>query len=120
MKKRLILILVTAVVGTALALRAVGAPRKANRFSRQENTQQEELLAKGKAIFVDKCAKCHNENGDNELSSGKPLNQRGLSVEAIAKTVNGRLSKGTEEERRALTLYIASFMKKPDKATAKR
>jgi mono/diheme cytochrome c family protein len=69
------------------------------------------LLAKGKAIFVEKCAKCHNERGDKELSSGKPLSERGLATEAIARAVNGRLSKGTNEERKAVTLYIASLMK---------
>jgi mono/diheme cytochrome c family protein len=70
------------------------------------------LLAKGKAIFVEKCAKCHNERGDKALSSGKPLNERGLETETIARAVGGRLKDRTEEERRAVTVYIASLMKK--------
>jgi len=69
------------------------------------------LLAKGKAIFAEKCAKCHSERGDKALSSGKPLSDRGLSTAAIERAVNGRLSKGTDEERKAVTLYIASLMK---------
>ena len=81
--------------------------------------EREQLLAKGKAIFVEKCAKCHNERGDKELSSGKPLSERGLSQEAIAKTARGRLSKGTEEEQRAVAAYITSFMKGASKAEAK-
>lgn len=72
------------------------------------------LGAKGKAIFVEKCAKCHNEGGDKALSSGKPLNERGLSSEVIARAVNGRLKDRTDVERRAVTLYIASLMKAKD------
>ena len=81
--------------------------------------ERDALIAKGKAIFVEKCAKCHNERGDKELSSGKPLSERGMGMEAIAKTVKGRLGKGTEEERQAVTLYIASFMKGADKGESK-
>jgi len=73
--------------------------------------QRSAMLVKGKATFVEKCAKCHGEDGSKELSSGKPLSQRGLGNEAIIKAVNGRLSKGTDEERRAVTLYISSLMK---------
>ena len=42
---------------------------------------------------------------------GPPLNERGLSVDEIARAVKGRLREKTEEERRAVTLYIASLMK---------
>ena len=70
------------------------------------------LLAKGKQIFVERCARCHNENGDKSLKTGAPLSQRGLSTEAIAQAVNGRLRDGTEVERRAVTLYISSLMHK--------
>ena len=76
--------------------------------------QQARLLAKGKEIFVERCAKCHNERGDKALSAGKPLNERGLATEAIARAVAGRLKDRAEEERRAVTLYIASLMNKKD------
>jgi mono/diheme cytochrome c family protein len=69
------------------------------------------LLAKGKEIFVEKCAKCHNESGDKPLSSGPPLNERGLDRSAIARAVGGRLKDRTDEDRRAVTLYISSLMK---------
>jgi mono/diheme cytochrome c family protein len=69
------------------------------------------LLAKGKEIFVEKCAKCHNESGDKPLSSGQPLNERGLDRSAIARAVGGRLKDRTDEDRRAVTLYISSLMK---------
>lgn len=69
------------------------------------------VLAKGKEIFMAQCAKCHNESGDKPLSSGLPLNERGLSSEVIARAVNGRLRSKTEEERRGVVLYISSLMK---------
>ena len=80
---------------------------------------QERLMAKGKAIFVEKCAKCHNERGDKALSSGVPLSERGLETDVIARAVKGRLGSGTEEEKQAVTLYIASLMKTTDKAAPK-
>jgi mono/diheme cytochrome c family protein len=80
------------------------------------------LLAKGKEIFVEKCAKCHNESGDKPLSSGPPLNERRLASGAIARAVGGRLKDRTDEDRRAVTLYISSLMKAkvPEKSGPKR
>ena len=69
------------------------------------------LLAAGKEIFLERCASCHNEGGDKPLKTGAPLNKRGLSTEVIAQAVNGRLRDRTEDERRAVTLYISSLMK---------
>jgi mono/diheme cytochrome c family protein len=69
------------------------------------------LLATGKELFMARCARCHNERGDKPLKTGPPLNQRGLSNEQIARAVSGRLRDNTEEERRAVTLYIANLMK---------
>ena len=43
-----------------------------------------------------------------------PLTERRLSSDVIARAVKGRLRDGTEEERRALTLYISSLMKARD------
>lgn len=89
------------------------------RTARESPTQEQplgdeeraKLLAKGKELFVERCAKCHNERGDKPLKTGAPLNERGLSREVIARAVNGRLRDRTEDERREVTLYIASPMK---------
>jgi len=69
------------------------------------------LLAKGKELFLARCARCHDERGDKPLKTGPPLNERGLSREQISRAVNGRLRDKLEEERRAVTLYISSLMK---------
>lgn len=82
--------------------------------SRVSGNEQEALLATGKKIFVEKCASCHEERGGKPLKTGLPLNQRGLSADAIARAVNGRLRDRTEEERHAVTLYIESLMKSRD------
>src|SRR5215813_3036310 len=97
-------------ITASLATLARQAP-ESKPASASSDDEHGQLLAKGKTIFVEKCAKCHNERGDKALSSGKPLSERGLSTETIARAVNGRLRKGTDEERRAVTFYIASLMK---------
>jgi mono/diheme cytochrome c family protein len=81
------------------------------------------LLAKGKEFFLARCSRCHGENGDKPLKSGVPLSERRLSTDEIASAVKGRLRDGTDEERRAITLYISSLMKTKDpegKAASKR
>jgi len=70
------------------------------------------LLATGKKIFVERCAKCHDERGDKPLKTGPPLSQRGLSDEEIARTVSGRLKDAPDDEKRAVALYVTSFMKR--------
>jgi len=87
------------------------APAADQPLSEQERAR---LLATGKELFVARCARCHDERGDKPLRTGPPLNERGLSREAIARAVNGRLRDKTEEERRAVTLYISSSMKAKD------
>ncbi len=72
------------------------------------------LLSKGEELFLSRCARCHGESGDKPLKTGVPLSERGLSSDVIARAVNGRLRDGTDEERRAVTLYISSLMKKKD------
>jgi mono/diheme cytochrome c family protein len=80
-------------------------------LSEQERAR---LLATGKELFTARCARCHDERGDKPLKTGPPLNERGLSSEQIARAVSGRLRDKTEEERRAVTLYISSLMKAKD------
>ena len=72
------------------------------------------LLARGKEIFNERCASCHNERGDKPLKEGAPLNERGLSADVIARLVSGRLKDQTADERRAVTLYVSSLMKTRD------
>lgn len=97
--------------------RQVPEPKQTESATSDE--ERDQLLAKGKAIFVEKCAKCHNERGDKALSSGKPLNERGLDANAIARAVNGRLKGYTDAERHAVSVYIASLMRTTAEAQTK-
>lgn len=95
--------------GIAIRARGVGQAPAADRpLSEQERAR---LLASGKELFTARCARCHDERGDKPLKTGPPLNERGLSSEQIARAVSGRLRDRTEDERRAVTLYISSLMK---------
>ena len=76
--------------------------------------ERNRLLTKGKEIFLERCARCHNLGGDKALKTGAPLNERGLSADVIARAVSGRLRDRTEDERRAVSLYISSLMKTKD------
>ena len=106
--------------GIALHARSVHqAPNADQSLSEEERTR---LLAKGKEVFLERCARCHNERGDKPLKTGAPLNERGLSAHVIARAVGGRLRDRTEDERRAVTLYISSLIETKDseaKATPK-
>ena len=97
--------------GIARYARGAGQAAADQQLLREDRTG---LLAKGKELFLARCARCHNERGDKPLKTGPPLNERGLSTDEIARAVNGRLRDNTEEERRAVTLYIASLMKSKD------
>ncbi len=93
-----------------IALRARGT-RQASADQPLSDQQRARLLATGKELFMARCARCHDERGDKPLKTGPPLNQRGLSSEQIAQAVSGRLRDNTEDERRAVTLYISTLMK---------
>ena len=97
---------------------AASARRQADERSQAKpavpSAEQERMLATGKKIFVERCASCHDERGGKALKTGLPLNERGLSTDVIARAVSGRLRDRTEDERRAVTLYIASIMKTKD------
>jgi mono/diheme cytochrome c family protein len=98
--------------GIAIRARGFGQTTAADQpLSEQERVR---LLASGKELFTARCARCHDERGDKPLKTGPPLNERGLSMAEIARAVNGRLRDKTEEERRAVTLYISSLMKAKD------
>jgi mono/diheme cytochrome c family protein len=69
------------------------------------------LLSLGKPMFVERCGACHNERGDKPLADGPPLNERKLTLDRIERAARGRLKGRTEEEQRAVALYIESFLK---------
>lgn len=99
------------------ALAGIGHAGGGARLGRQEkaketDAEKEKLLATGGKIFVEKCAKCHDERGDKALKTGLPLNQRELSDEEITQAVSGRLKSAPDEEKRAVALYVSSFMKR--------
>ncbi len=73
---------------------------------------RDRLLAIGKKLFVDRCARCHDERGDKPLSSGLPLSERGLSDADITRTVAGRFKDAPDGQKRAVALYVGSLMKK--------
>ena len=105
-----LLLATLALAGTSIARSGVGlgsfpAPAK-------EGGEQDKLLATGKKIFVERCAKCHDERGDKALKSGPPLSERELSDEEITRAVSGRLKNAPAEEKRAVALYVISFMKR--------
>ena len=98
--------------GLAIHARGTGQAPAANQRLLLED--RDRLLAKGKELFLARCARCHDEHGNKPLKTGLTLNERGLSTDDIARAVNGRLREQTEEERRAVTLYISSLMKTKD------
>ena len=105
-------VLLAFAAGVAMHARSAHQTSAADQsLSEEERTR---LLAKGKEIFLERCARCHNERGDKPLKTGVPLNERGLSTDVIARAVSGRLRDRAEEERRAVTLYISSLMKTKD------
>jgi mono/diheme cytochrome c family protein len=110
------LIFATALIGFTggIPIYAPGADQTSAPSQSPSEGKSDDLLAKGKAIFLQRCARCHNESGDKPLTTGVPLNQRGLSTEVIAQAVNGRLRDRTEDERRAVTLYISGLMDNKD------
>jgi len=71
------------------------------------------VAADGRALFVARCASCHNERGDKPLKDGPPLSQRPLTRKQVAGFVKSRLAQATPEEQRAVTDYILGFIETP-------
>jgi mono/diheme cytochrome c family protein len=99
-------------VSFAIAFLLSSALLSARPQTQNTTEDRERLLATGKRIFVERCAKCHDERGDKALSSGPPLSDRGLSDDAIFRAASGRLKNAPDNDKRAVALYISSFMKK--------
>jgi mono/diheme cytochrome c family protein len=102
---------------SGLGLAGIGHARGGVRLDLQKKAteteaEKEKLLAVGKKIFVEKCAKCHEERGDKALKTGLPLSQRELSDEEITSAVSGRLKGAPDEDKRAVALYVSSLMKR--------
>ena len=88
-----------------------GPPAPPRTFHPQVSTDQSDrLLTAGKKLFVQRCARCHGDRGDKPLPTGLPLSQRKLMPEQLTRSVKGRLQDSTEEQRRAVQLYIESFL----------
>lgn len=73
---------------------------------------RDRLLAAGKKLFMERCAKCHDERGDKPLKTGLPLSQRELSADQLARVVSGRLQNSPDEDKRAVTFYISTLLTK--------
>ena len=110
------LIFASALLGLAggIAIHAQSAEQAPGVGQSSSAESADQLLAEGKEIFLEHCARCHNERGDKPLKTGLPLNERRLSTDAIAQAVSGRLRDRTESERRAVTLYISGLMQNKD------
>lgn len=74
--------------------------------------EREKLLNLGRNLFVARCSSCHAVAGEKPLRTGPPLRDRKLTREEVAGAVNGRLKGAPEQQRRAVALYIMSFMNK--------
>ena len=80
--------------------------------ARSNKGEREKMLAIGKELFTKRCGSCHGESGDKPLEKGPPLSERKLTDDVIEKNVEGRFQNGTDKEKRAVALYIKSFLKR--------
>jgi mono/diheme cytochrome c family protein len=110
MRDKLINSSVAALLLTGLLLVCAKGFGQRQQVTSDEN--QAKQLAIGKGIFVEHCAKCHDERGNKTLPDGPPLSERKLSEEQITRSVAGRLKALPDDQKRAVVLYIQSFLKK--------
>lgn len=83
----------------------------AGETGKNESNMDTRQLTRGKELFAQRCAICHNLSGDKALPTGLPLNQRKLSSETIARAVDGRFKGASEADRASVKKYIQSFLK---------
>ena len=69
-------------------------------------------IALGRAVFVEKCAKCHDENASRPLPDGRSLVERLSQKPDLAVALAGRLKTLPEEKRRAVVAYVATLLPK--------
>jgi len=96
----------------AAMLAGTGGVLLAARGQTARGSQADASLAVGKKLFVEKCAKCHGEDGTKPVGDGPALSERKLSDEQLQKNVRGRLKSASEDEQRGVAAYIRSFQKK--------
>jgi mono/diheme cytochrome c family protein len=111
-QKSPLLLLGLLVLASVLLARAQSQDQVARPQKSPETQERERLRALGKKLFAERCASCHDERGDKPLSTGPPLAQRDLSGEDLARLVSGRLKDAPDEQKRAVALYVSSFMKR--------
>lgn len=111
-KKTLLLAAASLSLGGLLLSFGQSERQVARRETPASTEERERLLAIGKKLFLERCAKCHDEQGEKPLKSGPPLSERKLSDEQIARTVSGRFKDASQEEKRGVALYVQSFMKR--------
>lgn len=105
-------IIVFLLLGSLLFARGQSQRRVAGGQKPPSTEDRERLLAIGKKLFLERCSKCHDERGDKALKGGPPLSERKLSDEEVLRTVSGRFRDASQEEKRAVALYITSFTKR--------
>ncbi len=100
-------------IACGLLLASLAGVTLAPSQAQQPRREIERVLARGRALFLARCAECHNERGDKPLASGRPLNERILTDEAIRKNIEARFRKASEEDQRAVAAYLKSLLKNP-------
>lgn len=73
-------------------------------------------FAQGKAIFVSRCAKCHDENGNKKLADGTTLLARLSQSKDPEARLGTRLK--NPQERQQVTLYMRSMIERYTSAPA--
>jgi len=68
------------------------------------------LLAQGKKIFVTRCAKCHDNDGNKKLPDGTTLLGRLAKIQDPEAQLGTRLK--DPQERHAVTIYVDSLLKR--------
>ncbi len=66
--------------------------------------------ALGRRVFIERCAKCHDENAAKPLPDGTSLVQRLAARPDLAAALASRTRKMTEAERRGLVLYMKNLV----------
>ena len=110
--KYLIFVAVLFSTVSLLFTRSIGIEEVSAVEAQSDQKESERLLEIGRQLFVKSCSSCHRERGDKPLATGLPLSERKLTTEIVAKNVASRLKAATDEEKRAVALYICSFLKK--------
>jgi mono/diheme cytochrome c family protein len=68
--------------------------------------------ALGRTLFVDRCAKCHDEDASRKLPGGRSLLERLAPKPDLRAALEGRIKGLSEEEQKAVVAYVASLIAK--------